>query len=91
MAITIIIPTALRPYAAHNERVAVEATTAGEALATLMERYPDLQAQLPRDLAHLPDGAAIYRNSQDLRRLQGLETPLQPGDRLTLIVPYGDV
>ncbi len=91
MAITVILPNALRPYAAHNERVALEAATAGEALEKLFERYPDLKAHVPDDLANLPLGTAIYRNSMDLRRLDGLETALRPSDRLTIIVPAGDL
>lgn len=87
MAITVLLPDALRPFAALNERVALEATTAGEALAKLVERYPDLKAQLPADLEHLPNGAAIYRNSVDLRRLAGLATELRLNDRLTIVVP----
>jgi sulfur-carrier protein len=66
MAITIILPNALRPYA-------------------------DLRAQLPSDITSPPPGAAIYRNGTDLRRLQGLETPLRDDDRLTIIVPAGDL
>lgn len=91
MAITVILPRALLPYAAYNERVALEAATAGEALHKLIERYPDLRAQLPADLTQLPHGAAIYRNSQDVRRLQGLDTELRNDDRLTIIVPRGDM
>lgn len=87
MAITVLLPDALRPYAAHNERVALEAVTAGEALTKLVERYPDLRAHLPADVEHLPAGAAIYRNSVDLRSLQGLATELRPRDKLTIIVP----
>lgn len=91
MAITIILPNALRPLAGLNERVALEATTAGEALQKLVERYPALQTKLPGDLANPPHGAGIYRNSVDLRRLQGLDTELRPHDRLTIIVPEGDL
>lgn len=91
MAITVILPNALRPYAAWNERVWVEAQTAGEALQKVLERYPELQAQVPGDLADPPHGAAIYRNGTDLRRLQRLETPLRDEDRLTIIVPQGDL
>lgn len=89
MAIIVILPDALRPYAAGNERVSLEATTANEALTKLIERYPDLTARLPSDLANPPHGAGIYRNGQDLRRLQGLDTPLANDDRLTIIVPQG--
>lgn len=87
MAITVLLPDALRPYAAHNERVALEATTAAEALTKLIERYPDLRPHVPVDVEHLPVGAAIYRNSVDLRRLQGLATELRPRDKLTIVVP----
>lgn len=87
MAITVLLPDALRPYAAYNERVALEAATAGEAITKLVERYPDLKPQLPADLEHLPADMAIYRNSVDLRRLQGLATELRPRDRLTIVVP----
>ena len=91
MPISVILPNALRPYAALNERVALEAATAGEAIQKLVERYPDLQAHLPRDLANPPRGAGVYRNSVDLRGLQGLATELRNNDRLTIIVPAGDL
>jgi adenylyltransferase/sulfurtransferase len=91
MAITVILPNALRPFAAYNDRVALEATTAGEALRTLVERYPELKTRVPENLNQLAPGMGIYRNSQDLRRLQGLETPLREDDRLTIIVPEGDL
>ncbi|HEX6289986.1 MAG TPA: MoaD/ThiS family protein [Herpetosiphonaceae bacterium] len=91
MAITVILPNALRPYAAYNDRVALDAATAGDALGKLVERYPDLKARLPEDLSTLPPGMGIYRNSQDLRGLQGLDTPLREDDRLTIVVPEGDL
>lgn len=91
MAITVVLPNALRPLAAFNERVALEAQTASEALQKLVDRYPDLKTKLPNDLANPPYGAAIYRNSVDLRRLHGLDTELRPNDRLTIIVPEGDL
>jgi adenylyltransferase/sulfurtransferase len=91
MAITVILPNALRPYAAYNDRVPVDATTAGEALRKLVERYPDLKARIPDDLGKLMPGMGIYRNGGDLRRLQGLDTPLREADRLTIIVPEGDM
>lgn len=91
MAIIVILPKALRPLAAYNERVFLEATTAEEALTKLFERYPALDARLPENLDNPPPGVALYRNSKDLRTLQGLATPFQNDDRLTIIVPEGDV
>ena len=88
MTITVILPNALRPHAAGLDRVPLEAETAGEALAKLVQQYPRLQAHLP---AEPRPGAAIYRNGSLISKLQGLETPLADGDRLTIIVPEGDL
>ncbi len=91
MAVTVILPNALQPYAAYNDRVALEAATIGEALQKLLENYPDLAAHLPDDLAHLPLGFAIYRGGKDIRYLQGLDTELRPDDRIMIVVPQGDL
>lgn len=89
MAITVILPIALLPYAANNERVFLDVSTVEDALAQLFERYPALDAQLPDDLAHPPAGTALFRNGVDIRKLQGLDTPLVAKDRLTIVVPLG--
>jgi len=91
VAINVLLPDALRPLAGWNERVPLEAATAGEAITKLLERYPDLKRRLPTDLANAPRGTAIYRNGADLRVLQGLDTQLRSGDRLTIVVPEGSM
>lgn len=91
MAVTVILPNALRPLAAFNERVFLEAGSAREALDKLFERYPELKRKLPDDLGQPPAGTALYRNGKDLRSLQQLDTPLSPRDRLTIIIPEGDL
>jgi len=91
MAVTVILPNALKPYAGYNDRVPLEASTVGEAIQKLLERYPDLADMLPDDLAAPPPGYAIFRGSKDVCRLQGLDTPLEPGDRITIVVPQGDL
>ncbi|MDP9316352.1 MAG: MoaD/ThiS family protein [Chloroflexota bacterium] len=91
MAIIVILPNALRPHAAYNERVFLEAATAEEAVTKLLARYPALETRLPSNLDSPPHGVALYRNGKDLRTLQGLATPLQNDDRLSIIVPEGDL
>lgn len=91
MAIKVLLPNELRPYAAYNDRVPLEASTVNEALDKLMQRYPDMKTYLPQDLMRLPQGYVIYRNSTDIRRLQGLETPLANDDLITIVVPEGDL
>ena len=91
MAVTVILPNALQPYAGYNDRVPLEAATVGEAMQKLLERYPDLASMLPNDLASPPPGYALFRGAKDVRRLQGLDTPLEPDDHITIVVPEGDL
>ncbi len=70
MAVTVILPNALRPYAAGNDRIPLEVATVGEALQKLLESYP---------------------GGKDVRHLEGLDTELRPDDRITIIVPQGDL
>lgn len=91
MAIKVLLPNELRPYAAYNDRVSLDASTVNEALDKLMQRYPDLKTNLPQDLMRLPVGYAIYRNAADIRRLQGLETTLNDDDLITIVVSEGDL
>lgn len=91
MAVTIVLPNALRPYAAGRDRVDVDASNVGEALLKLAERYPDLRGRMPADPDQLPSGSGIYLGGSDIRRMQGLQTTLRNDDHLTLIVPAGDL
>lgn len=91
MAVTIVVPNALRPFVGGNDRVPLEAATVGEALTKLLERYPSLQGHFAADIATLPPGSGVYRGAQDVRQLQGNDTPLRNDDLLALVVPAGDM
>ncbi len=84
MATPISIPTALRPLVGGNARVTVEAGTVGEALGALAAQYPDLQQQLFAD-GELRTFVNVYLNDDDIRYLQGLETPIGERDELSII------
>jgi molybdopterin converting factor small subunit len=86
MAVTVIIPNALRPYAGGVDRIPIDGTTVGDTLQKLVQRYPHLEGRLP---AQAGPGQAIYRNGRMIQTLQGLETPVGDDDTLTIIVPEG--
>jgi adenylyltransferase/sulfurtransferase len=86
MAVTVIIPNALRPYAGGVDRIPVDGKTVGEALDKLVQRYPHLEGRIPEQAGK---GQAIYRNGSMIHTLQGFETPLRDDDTLTIIVPEG--
>lgn len=82
---SIRIPTPLRPYTGNNEEVTVTGATVGEALADLTEQYPDLKKHLYKG-DELRSFVNIFLGEEDIRYLDGVDTPLEEGDNL-LIIP----
>lgn len=86
MAVTIIIPTALRQYAGGSSEVEVEASTAGEALESLTSTHAELRKHLYNDQNRLRNFVNIYLNDEDIRHAEGPETQVKDGDTI-MIVP----
>jgi molybdopterin synthase sulfur carrier subunit len=85
MSITLTIPTVLARLAGGVREHTVSGATVGDALRQLGRDYPDLGARLAEATA--PDNAfvAIYLNDEDSRLLKGLDTPVRPGDEITVV------
>jgi len=80
------IPSPLRTYTSGQAVVEVTGGTVAEAMASLIEQHPDLQQHLFNGQDDLRPFVNLYLNSEDIRHLQNLDTPVQPDDRL-MIVP----
>jgi molybdopterin converting factor small subunit len=85
MAVTISIPTALRQYAGDQARVSLEADTVGGVLRGLVEQYPTLGKHLYSEQGKLRSFVNVYLGDEDIRYLDGEETPVQPGDTVSII------
>ena len=85
MANTILIPTPLRPYTDKQESVEVAGKTVGEALSNLTTKYGDLRKHLYTDEGRLRSFVNVYLNDEDIRYLQKEQTPLAPGDTLSIV------
>src|ERR671939_1501718 len=86
MAVTIIIPTALRQFAGGKSEIEVEAQTAGEALERLTSEHAELRRHLFNDENRLRNFVNVYVNDEDIRHARGADTPLKDGDTI-MIVP----
>ena len=86
MAVTIVIPTPLRQFAGGNSEIEVEAATAGEALEQLTLTHADLKKHLYNDGGNLRNFVNVYVGDEDIRDLDGLDTPVKSGGEI-LIVP----
>jgi adenylyltransferase/sulfurtransferase len=85
MAVQVIVPTPLRQYAGGQRSVSVEGATVGEALHALTSQYPDLGQQLFEGEGKLRSFVNVYRNDDDVRYLEGLDTPISERDELSII------
>lgn len=85
MAVTVAIPTALRQYAGGSASVNVEAGSAGHVLAALVEQHPALGKQLYSEQGQLRSFVNIYVGDEDIRYLQGVETPVPDGETVSII------
>jgi adenylyltransferase/sulfurtransferase len=82
---SIRIPTPLRTYAEGQTEVALEGGTVGEVMNGLVSRYPTLRPHLFSGEGQLRPFVNLFLNENNVKDLQGMNTPLQADDRLLLI------
>lgn len=76
--VEIRIPMPLRRYAEGTASVELDAGTIGTALDALTERYPQLRPYLFASAGQLRPFVNLFVDGEDIRMLDGLETPLAP-------------
>jgi molybdopterin converting factor small subunit len=79
------LPTVLRTHADGRASVAVEGSTVGEVFQALIERYPGLRGNLLDDTGGLHKFVNVYKDDDDIRYLEGLDTKVGDGDVLSLL------
>ena len=85
MPIAIRLPNVLRSSAGGHATVQAEGATVGEVFDDLIRQHPGLRAQLLTDEGDLNRFVNVYVNGQDVRYLQGLDTPVAPADEVRLL------
>ena len=85
MATKILIPTPLRPYTDKKDAVDADGATVGELLADLTAKHAGLKAHLFNEQGKLRSFVNIYVNDEDIRYLQKEQTPVKPGDTVSII------
>jgi adenylyltransferase/sulfurtransferase len=85
MATKIMIPTTLRPFTDKKDAVEAEGKTVGELLADLTTRHAGLKAHLYSAEGKLRSFVNVYVNDEDIRYLQKEQTPVNPGDTVSII------
>jgi molybdopterin converting factor small subunit len=65
--------------------VEVNGATVGELLKDLTTRYEGLRKHLYADDGRLRNFVNVYLNDEDIRYLQGADTELRDGDRVSIL------
>jgi len=85
MSLTVRIPTQLRTLTGGAGEVEVEGTTVGEALKALDAAHPGLADRLFDESGNLRRFVNVFLADEDVRFLDGLGTPVSPGQTLSII------
>jgi molybdopterin converting factor small subunit len=79
------IPTPIRYYVNGRSEVPVSGRNVAEAMESLMMQFPALRPHLANDRGELRPFVNLFIGENNIRELQGLETPLGDDDQLILI------
>jgi len=85
MAVTVRIPTTLRPLSGGVAQVSVDGTTLSEVIAALEAAHPGFADRLLDEAGKLRKFVNVFVADDDVRYLDGLATPVSDGDTVSII------
>ena len=85
VAVSVLIPTPLRKYTNEQDTVTVSAGTIGSLVVELEANYPGMGKRLTDDQGELRRFINFYVNEEDIRFLEGKETPITEGDVVSIV------
>ncbi len=85
MAITVKLPTQLRAATGGESAVASDGSTVGEVLEGVYRVHPELRERIAGDDGQLRRFVNVYLAGEDIRYLDGLETPVADGAEVQIL------
>ena len=85
MAVEVRLPTLLRSHADGAATVSAEGATVGEVFSDLVAKYPGMAGNLIDEHGGLHKFVNVYRNDDDIRYLEQLDTKVSDGDELSIL------
>ena len=79
------IPTPLRTYTGGNNQVEIKGSTVAEAMDDLVRQYPDMKQHIFSEDGQLRPFINLFLGDDNIRDLQGMDTPIAENQRLLLI------
>ncbi|MFQ5881564.1 MAG: MoaD/ThiS family protein [Candidatus Methylomirabilales bacterium] len=84
MSVLVRIPTPLRTLTQGQAEVQIEGASVQELIENLEEKYKGLKERLCEG-QEVRRFINIYVNEEDIRFLQGVATPVKPGDQVSIV------
>ncbi|MEG3440011.1 MoaD/ThiS family protein [Pannus brasiliensis CCIBt3594] len=85
MSVKILIPTPLQKYTANQATIECGGGTVAELIDALEIACPDMKGRLRDEQGEPRRFLNIYVNSEDIRFLDGVKTPLNKGDEVSIV------
>jgi molybdopterin converting factor small subunit len=85
MAVEVKLPTLLRAHADGAASVTADGATVGEVFRDLTARYPGLAGNLIDGDGNLHKFVNVYKDDDDIRYLDGLDTKVVDGDVISIL------
>lgn len=86
--IRISIPPTLRRLCGGEDNIHVRPGTVGEAIAQLHGRFNGVRERLCDEAGRIRGSVLVFVNDEDIRFLEEQNTPLRPGDEVTIIPAF---
>lgn len=85
MSVTVRVPTTLRTLTAGDSEVAVAGGTLAEVIEALESAHPGFRERLLDDEGQLRRFVNVFVADDDVRFLDGLDTPVPEGETVSII------
>lgn len=85
MSVTVRIPTPLRRMTQGQDKVELQSASLTELVDQLEADYPGFKERLLDENGDLRYFVNIYLNGEDVRFLDGLDTPTAAGDEVSIV------
>lgn len=85
MAVRVLIPTPLQKLTQERDTVECEAQSVAQLVEVLEQDWPGMKNRLCDESGQIRRFVNIFVNSEDIRFLQGRDTPLQDGDEVSIV------
>ena len=88
MPVKVELGTRFRQFIGNEDELELQGSTIADMLDELEERFPKIRGKIRSEAGQLRQ-VNIFVNGKNVRTLQGVETPLQDGDEVSLIPTIG--